>query len=120
MTNAIDAGVPWIASGAVVVFLIVCVWHNRRSGYQRIRAEKIPLGEAMARIRQSLSLREDALPVANQPSTASNMSTQTEQLLSLSSALKRPVPVQPNEVGEAVPAEALGADALVEEPAVRK
>jgi hypothetical protein len=98
MTNAIDAAVPWIASGAVVVFLTACVWHNRRTGYKRARAEKLSFREAMARIRQSLALGDETLPFATQPSTPAIItSTQTEQLLSLHSALKRPaVPAQVN------------------------
>lgn len=27
--------VAWAVSAAAIVFLIVCAWHNQRSGYQR-------------------------------------------------------------------------------------
>lgn len=67
-----------MAAGAVVVFLMVCVWHNRRTGYRRMRDEKITLGEAVAQIRQSLALSHHALPAM----------AQTEQLLTLSSVLE--------------------------------
>jgi len=123
MTNAMDAGVPWLASGAVAVFLIVCVWHNRRTGYQRVRAEKIPLGEAIALIKQSLSFRDDALPVASQAVATQPpiMSTQTEQLLSLNSALQSNRQTLPasSEIEEPVRADAFGAEALIEESTVR-
>jgi hypothetical protein len=113
-----DAVVPWIASAAVVVFLTVCVWYNRRTGYQSERAEKIPLGEAIALIKQSLAWGEDALPVAGRPSAGSIMGTQTEQLISLNSALQnrlRVVPCEANELEAPVDAEA-----TVEQSAVRQ
>ncbi|HEX4136656.1 MAG TPA: hypothetical protein VHY84_18745 [Bryobacteraceae bacterium] len=101
MTNAMETGVPWIATGAVVMFLIVCAWCNRRAGYHRMRGEKITLGEAMARIRQSLALRHHALPVAD--SGLEHPMAQTEQLLSLSSILEyrqQTAASQPEEVVE--------------------
>lgn len=85
MTSAMEFGVPWMAAGAVVMFLSFCVWHNRRTGYQRIRGEKISPGEAIIRIRQSLALSYHALPVADLGSVSPFV--QTEQLLRLSSIL---------------------------------
>jgi hypothetical protein len=118
MTDAMDAAVPWLASGTVAIFLIVCVWHNRRTGYQKARAEKMPLGEAIALIKQSLSFGDDALPVASRPvaTQTSFTSTQTEQLLSLNSALQSN---RPSEIEEPVRADAFVAEALIEEPSVR-
>jgi hypothetical protein len=66
MTNAIDSGVQWLAWGAVGIFLVVCVWRNWRTGFQRMRLEKIPFGGGMARIRQSLTSHDDAFLVAAQ------------------------------------------------------
>jgi hypothetical protein len=82
-----------MAAGAVVVFLVVCVWHNRRTGYQRMRDEKITLGEAVAQIRQSLALSHHASPAM----------AQTEQLLKLSSVLeyrRQTQEMQPEEAAE--------------------
>ncbi|HEY3825107.1 MAG TPA: hypothetical protein VGL82_11145 [Bryobacteraceae bacterium] len=101
MTNAMETGVPWMATGAVVMFLIVCVWRNRRTGYQRPRSEKITLGEAMARIRQSLALSHHAVPTGDLRLAQSLR--QAEQLLSLSSILdyrRRTLVSQPEPVAE--------------------
>jgi hypothetical protein len=117
MTIAVDAMVPWLASVAVIVFLIGCVWHNRRTGYQSERAEKIRFGEAVALIKQSLTWGDELLPVAGRGSVASIMSTQTEQLISLSSALRNRrlvVPSQGNEIEASVDAEALVGQPTVE------
>jgi hypothetical protein len=84
-----DALIPWIASAGVIIFTMVCVWHNRRTGYQSERHEKIPLGDAITLIKESLSLRnDDELPAPGQESGASTVTGQTEQLLSLNCALQ--------------------------------
>lgn len=92
MITTIDASVPWLASGTVVVFLIVCVWHNRRVGYRRVRAEKITIGEAMVQIKRSLSFgdkafSEGALSGASPQSAAANSTA--GQLVCLNSALEQ-------------------------------
>jgi len=115
MTIANDAMVPWIAAAAVIGFLSVCVWHNRRTGYQSEPVEKIPLGEAIALIKQSLTLSEDGLP--GQLAGAWVTSTQTDQLISLNSALqnrRQVAPYQTNEIEAPVYAES-----NIEEPIVR-
>lgn len=89
MTTTIDATIPWLASGTVVIFLIVCVWHNRRVGYRRVRAEKITLGEAMVQIKRSLSYRHEELSVAGTLSAASAANSTAGQLVCLNSALEQ-------------------------------
>jgi hypothetical protein len=111
MRDAMDFSGQWLVWGAVIIFLVVCVWHNRRVGYQRVRAEKITLGEAMARIKQSLSFSEEALSVASRPSNAPIATTTAEQLVCLNSALGGQI----NEIGAQVQHEA-----TIEEPAIGK
>lgn len=58
--------VAWAVSAAAIVFLIVSAWHNRRSGYQRMRAEVSGIEDALfwlSEFRASLSPDEHA-PVA--------------------------------------------------------
>lgn len=103
MTIAMDAMVPWLATTAVIVFLAGCVWHNRRSGYQSEPIEKIQLGEAIALIKQSLTWSESP-----EPSPALLISTQTNQLINLNSALQnrqQVAPYQENQVEVPVDAE---------------
>lgn len=55
--------VAWAVSAAAVVFLIVCAWHNRRSGYQRKRSDVSGIEDALGwlvEFRASLSPEEDA------------------------------------------------------------
>jgi hypothetical protein len=82
------ASVPWLASGTVFVFLIACVWHNRRMGYRRVRAETITIREAMAQVKRSLSFGE-ALSVASTLSAASAANSTAGQLVCLNSALEQ-------------------------------
>jgi hypothetical protein len=123
MTNVIDAGVQWLAYGVAGVFLMVCVWHNRRTGYQSVRSEKISLSEAMALFKRSLTSGDHAVLVAGQESMPSIRGSQTEQLLSLNSALGSGWPASPCPVSERQPSELeepLHADALHEGSAVEK
>src|SRR5579863_5596337 len=92
MITAIDSSVPWVALGTVVVFLIVCVWHNRRVGYQRVRTEKIGIGEALALIKRSLSVGDEVLSVAAPQSEASMGNSTAGQLVRLNSALEQDGP----------------------------
>jgi hypothetical protein len=94
MTSAMNSGVPWLAAGTVVVFLIVCVWHNRRIGYRRVRAETITIGQAMAQIRISLSLsRADwVLSATREQAAALNVNSTAGQLVCLNSALGQKEP----------------------------
>jgi hypothetical protein len=105
MMTAIDSGVPWLALGTVVAFLVVCVRHNRRVGYQRVRAEKITLGEAIARIKRSLSPGDEVLSVAGPQTADSIVNSTAGQLVCLNSALEQNRPVS--------------ADASVEQPAAK-
>ena len=85
MTNVENMIIGWLAFGAAAVFLMVCAWHNRRHGYQKLRPTESPVGEAilwLARINGSLSCSADTLPIASQRSTTS------EQLVCLNSALQ--------------------------------
>jgi len=104
MISTINASVPWLASGTVVVFLIVCVWHNHRVGYRRVRAEKITIREAMVQIKRSLSFGDkafgdkafgdkafgdEALSVVSPQSAASAVNSTAGQLVCLNSALEQ-------------------------------
>jgi hypothetical protein len=107
MTIAMASMVPWIATAAVIVFLTVCVWHNRRTGYQSEPIEKIQLGEALILIKQSLTWKDAP------PDSALFTSIHTDQLISLNSALQnrqQVAPYQANEVEAPVEAEANVAD----------
>ena len=110
MTIAMDPMVPWLATAGVIVFLTVCVWHNRRTGYQSEPTEKIQLGEALTLIKQSLTWKDASL---EQLSSALVTSTHTDQLISLSSALQnrqQVTPYQANKVEALVEDEASIAD----------
>jgi hypothetical protein len=89
MITTINASVPWLASGTVVVFLIVCVWHNRRVGYRRVRAEKITIREAMVQVKRSLSYHDEALYVASTLTAASAANSTAGQLVCLNSVLEQ-------------------------------
>lgn len=97
MTIAMDSMVPWLATAGVIVFLTVCIWHNRRTGYQSEPIEKIQLGEALTLIKQSLTWK-DASP--EQLSSALFTSTHTNQLISLNSALQNRQQVTPYQANE--------------------
>lgn len=104
---AIDATVQWLASGAAIIFLIVCAWHNRRNGYQRVRAEESLVDDAilwLARRKESVSSADDGFSIASQRSTPSIMNTEAAQLVQLNSALRQygrlASPCQPSEIGD--------------------
>ena len=63
--------VAWAVSAAAVVFLIVCAWHNRRSGYQGKRPDVSGIEDALGwlvEFRASLSPDDDvALPARAVP-----------------------------------------------------
>jgi hypothetical protein len=85
MTNAVNTTVQWLAVGSAAIFLMVCAWHNRRHGYQKVRPMEPPVGEAilwLARLNASLSSRDDTFPTSSQRSTSS------EQLVRLNAALQ--------------------------------
>jgi hypothetical protein len=118
MTNIIGVSVQWLAYGVAGIFLIVCVWHNRRTGYQSVRSEKISLGEAMALLKGSLTAGDHAVLVASRELVSSIRGSQTEQLLNLNSALGSGWRASPCLASE--PEQSIHADAFREGSAVEK
>jgi hypothetical protein len=89
MNSVIYLALPWVVSGTTITFLVFSAWHNRRTGYRKLRFEQSALEDAaclLTEIRTSIATDGNA-PVVEANRTPEIDHSSADALLKLSSAL---------------------------------
>ncbi|MEP6716909.1 MAG: hypothetical protein ABJC09_15160 [Terriglobia bacterium] len=90
MTLPMDTVITLAATAAGFAFLIGCAWHNRRSGYRKIRPAESPVHEALlwlSALNGSPACEEVPVPLTS--ASAASATITGVDLLALETALGR-------------------------------